>query len=119
MAKTLRYEYPGDEFAGAFVEVSGSWTRRELREWMRSDGDTFIDLLKRKVTAVNLCHITDPAQFSDDALDDLPNELFEWLVGVVSVVYVEVNRLGEASRRLALRMLETETQAAESPPQTN
>ena len=115
MSDTVRFTYEEPPFADNFVEFSASWTRRETREFAELNGDAWLALIARKMTACKLDSITAPAQLTPDAIDDMDVRLFRWLTTAATAAYVQVNRLGEAaaSRLSATFAAATQTETAD------
>lgn len=96
----MRFEFDGPEYPGAFVEFSSRWTRREVREFWRTDLDEAeqFALIVSKVTACDLGGVT---ALTVDTIDDLDVLLFRFIVDASVLAVAELARLGEAvGRRL-------------------
>lgn len=94
---TLRFKYEGEPFADDFVEFTDSWTRRETRQFIELDGADWLRMVAQKVIAVRMGAVTDPAQLTDEAFEDMDIRLYRWFAMAASAAYVQVNRLGEAA----------------------
>ncbi len=101
----LRYycDIPGLE--DNWVEVSEVWTLREVRAMLAATGDEYYDLLHGKIEA---CHIerlggeaiTDPADITDEALEDVDLRLVDFLGGALPRAVEHLRSLGPTSGRL-------------------
>lgn len=88
-----------------WVEFGDVWSRRELREYIKLKGDEFVELWRRKVTAVNLVTvegevITDPMQVHA-RLDDLDIRMMSFATDAGVDAVAHLMTLGEANRRLS------------------
>ena len=100
----MRFEYEGDEFPGAFVEISDAWSIGQRRAFLELKGAEWLDLWRSKVVALHLPAIEGeqldaPDQLTQDGLDRLDVRLFAWLEAAIVLTVRELANLGEAQRR--------------------
>ena len=100
----MRFAYEGDEFPGAFVEVSDSWSIGQRRRFLQATGEEWLGLWRSKIAALHLPAlegdpIDDPEQITQDGLDRLDVRLFAWLEAAIILTVRELANLGEAQRR--------------------
>ena len=80
----------------AWVEVSESWSRNDLRRATTAEGTEFLALLARKVTACYLPDgtgwiVTEPARLAEEELlDDLDGRLVSFLAQALVMAAAEV-----------------------------
>jgi len=120
----MRYYCDMDGLGDNWIEVSPSWTRREVREMHEAEGPEFMDIWRRKVTA---CHlekqdgepITDPSIVTEDVLDDLDLRLLGFVGGVLSQATLDLRTLGNVSGRLSSNGKEPTMKPARPQPERN
>lgn len=100
----MRFEYEGDEFPGAFVEVSDAWSIGQRRAFLELKGDDWLALWRKKIVALHLPALEgepldDSEQVTQDGLDRLDVRLFAWLEAAIVLTVRELADLGEAQRR--------------------
>lgn len=113
--------YDAEEF-GAFVEMSDTWTRAEMRAFANRNGDEFWALLVSKITGVCIPvidgePITDPAALADDSVfDGVDIRLWQWFQNIPLAHVGHITKLGEA---LGLALFSTrETTPTQTTPTT-
>jgi hypothetical protein len=86
-----------------WIDISEQWTRREFREMLDANGDELLAILHAKATA---CHIeagdtviTDVADLTEDALDDIDLRLVGFIGGILVHAGVRLRELGNVSAR--------------------
>lgn len=95
-----------DGFADNWVELSESWTRREVKELDRSGVEAVLDSLRRKATA---CHIVlsdgstidDVDMLTEDNLDDADQQVWGFILGCQFRAVGALQALGNFSVRLS------------------
>jgi len=119
----MRYEC--NDFPGAFVEFSQSWTRGELKRAI-DDKTTVAEswaIGVSKVVALNIPTVdgeplTDPSllakEYDAPVYDDIDMRLFRWLSAVMYKAAIDATRLGETLAVALWRGTETATTA--NPP---
>ena len=100
----MRFDFEGEEFPGAFVEISDAWSIGQRRAFLELKGAEWLDLWRSKVVALHLPAlegepIDDPAEITQDGLDRLDVRLFAWLEAAIILTVRELGSLGEAQRR--------------------
>jgi hypothetical protein len=89
-----------------FIELSDSWSRKEVRSFWELKDDVYLALLQSKLIACHLARpgdtpITEPVAFTAEVLDTLDWRIVRW-ASTVPVAHVQaLGELGEAlGRRL-------------------
>lgn len=102
----MRYSPEDEALAHNFVEYSDSWTRGETKTAYNKVGSEFLDLLKRKITAIHLdClegePITDAAALTEDDLDRIDVRVYTWF----SMTWVaHLNNLADLGNALGRKL---------------
>lgn len=102
---TIRVECSTEGLESNWIEVSDVWTRAELRDYTSLKGELFVELWRRKVTAVNLVTaagevINDPAAVHD-RLDDFDLRLLGFITAALIEAISYLLVLGELNKRLS------------------
>jgi hypothetical protein len=119
----MKYTCDLPELKECFIELSDSWTRKEVRSFWEFEGPAYLALVLSKLTAVHLVRpgqepITEPVEFSAAVLDELDMRLVRWVSSVPVKHVSELGSLGEACGRRLFASTETnlETESAAPTP---
>lgn len=87
-----------------FVEFTDVWSRRDIRTFAETSGSGYFQFISAKITAVHLEDVNgqvvdDPSGITEDFVDNLRWEVFQWFSSAPSLVMRQVMNLGEATRR--------------------
>lgn len=115
----MRLQCPIEGFEQCYVEISDRWTRREIREFRTARTEDAVGILTAKIIAVYLeCadgnHITEPAQMTEERLDEVDARVYLWLPGALLGGLRELESLG-----FLAGLQRSATTAATSTPTTN
>lgn len=96
----IRRECPIEGYTDNFVEVTDKWTRGEVRAYWRESGEKFLEIYRKKITAVHLTveggePITQPAAIQDEQVDGVDYVVWRWFGQAFQEAVNEVQRLGE------------------------
>ena len=100
----VRVECTTEGLEENWIEVSDFWTRAELSAYVKTSGDDFIALWRRKVTACHLVTgdlVVDDPLLVHEQLDGLDIRLMRFLTGAVTEATNYLLSLGEANKRLS------------------
>lgn len=95
----MRLQCNIDGFTDCYVEVSDRWTRKEIRDFHTTRLEDAAQLIQRKITAIYLTcadgeHITAPSMLTEERLDQVDAQVFNWLPGALMVGLRELENLG-------------------------
>jgi hypothetical protein len=98
-----KFVCPVETYEDCFIEISDQWSRADVRNFSRSSGEEYIELVKSKVTAIHIRTfngvIDSPAKFTEKNLDAVYWPVFSWLMTTPGRTVQETLNLGEAIRR--------------------
>jgi hypothetical protein len=104
----MRYECDEPGYEANFVEFSRAWTRKERADYIALQGDDWLALVGRKITACHLDCVSGPPithghKLTQNAVDDAIDAIvWDWFSAVLLRFRVEMGQLGEALRRRSL-----------------
>ena len=101
----VRFDVNIEGLGHCWVEVSESWTRREVHELNDANEEQLLAYLQRKLTA---CHLerpgqeplTNPAQIDAEAIDEIDLRLIDFLGTVLVQATAHLRSLGPLAGRL-------------------
>ena len=109
MEKTKRYDCEMPGWEENFIEVSTRWSRGDKANFWnleQKDDDVWSELvLHKKIVSLKLErtdgeHLTEPSGFNAEMLrDTLPDEITTWLYHKIAGLILELDHLGEETRR--------------------
>lgn len=93
-------------FTDNWIELSESWTRREVKELDGSNVGEVLAILRRKAMACNILlsdgtAITDPQRLAEDALEDCDQQVWGFILGCQFRAVAALQALGNFSVRLS------------------
>jgi hypothetical protein len=94
----MRYEYA----ESAYVELSDSWTRREVREFMEADGEGSLLMLKSHIVSICLPGIASAEDITEEAIDEMDWQLWRWFSALPVAHLNSLYELGEKKRQQLL-----------------
>ena len=105
----MRMQCPVETYTDNYVIFDERWTRGEIRQFGGNSAQT-VELMRNKIIELNI-RLTNgvlnaPSQISEEALDDMQWEVFQWFVTLPQLVVRGVLDLGEAVRRQSLHIVE-------------
>lgn len=102
----MRRYCPVETYADNYVEFSESWSRADIRDFAKTTR-VMIEIMQRKITDINL-RLTDgtviisPDDITEENLDKMQWEVFQWFIVLPQLVVKEILDLGEAVRHQLL-----------------
>ena len=105
-----------------FIELSDSWSRREVRDFYQFKDTEYLALLQSKLVACHLARpgaepLTEPVAFDADVMDTLDMRIVHWVAGVPVAHVAGLGNLGEAPWARLFVSIETKTDQASSAQQ--
>lgn len=101
----MRVYCPVETYTDNYVEFSEVWSRADIRRFGGSS-ETMLEQLQGKITAVNVRLLDgvleSPADITEETLDRMQWEVFQWFIVQPQLVVREILNLGEAVRRQSL-----------------
>lgn len=114
----MRMYCPVEGYADSYVEFTDYWSRADIRKFARPGPGESLDVIRSKVTAVHVKlmdgEATSAEDITEDTLDRMQWEVFQWFMTVPQLVVKTVLDLGEETRRQLLLTLEDSQNSAES-----
>ncbi len=109
---------PIEGFTECYFALQEVWTRGDFRDYYRLEGEDFIALYRRKVSAIYLATvdggaIEDPNEMTNERLDGIDYILWRWFGAAFREGVLEAQRLGEEIAQQSL--LSTEEKADSAP----
>lgn len=104
-----------------FIEMSDSWSRKEVRVLWDLQGAEYMALLQSKLISCRLTRpgdepLTEPTAFLEEVADTLDWRIWRWLSSVPTKHVQSVGELGEASGRRLFVSTETNSEPASDAP---
>lgn len=99
--------------------IATFWTRGDFRDYYRLQDDKFLEVYRRKVTAIYLetadgDAIETPAEMTDERLDQVDYVLWRWFGTAFREALLEMQRLGEAKAQQSFPSTEEKNGSAQS-----
>ncbi len=95
----MRLQCNIEGFEQCYIELSDRWTRRELRDFYTTRVDDAAGLIQKKITAIHIeCadgeHITTADQLTEERLEQVDVQVYNWLPGAIMMGLRELENLG-------------------------
>lgn len=119
----LRYECEDPEFAGAYVEFTRSWTRRETREAWANENEDLVEFIATKIISIYLPavdpekSINSPEGITVDSMDDLDTRLYTWFITAWVKCMSDLTDLGNALGRTLYGISDTPAKTTKATPE--
>ena len=116
----MRKYCPVETYTDNYVDYDERWTRSDIRRF-GSSSTVMVELMQSKVVDLNIRLmdgvLTSPAEITEETLDRMQWEVFQWFVVQPQLVVKEILDLGEAVRHQLLRTPEEslDTEDSTSP----
>lgn len=98
-----------ETYTDNYVDYDERWTRSDIRQF-GSSSTVMVELMQKKITDISIRLIdgvlTSPADITEENLDRMQWEVFQWFIIQPQLVVREVLDLGEAVRRQSLLISE-------------
>lgn len=109
-------------FEDNYIELSDTWTRREVRDFYQFNGADYLALIAKKVVTCHLVcpggePIVDGSGFTDDGLDRIDYRVYGWVVDLPVKHVADLGELSLACGRRLFVTTETKTTQAVADPQ--
>jgi len=105
----MRRYCPVETYTDNYVEFDERWTRGEIKQFGGTSAQT-VELMRNKIVELNVRLVNGvlsaPDQITEESLDNMQWEVFQWFISLPTLVVREVLDLGEAVRRQSLLILE-------------
>lgn len=105
----MRVQCPVETYTDNYVEYDERWSRAEVRRFGNNSAD-MIELMQRKITSIHIRlldgEINSATEVTEEALDNMQWEVFQWFVVQPQMVLKEILNLGEAVRHQSSRTAE-------------
>lgn len=106
----MRKYCPVETYTDNYVDYDERWSRSDIRRFGSGGSALMIEQMREKITAVNvklLDGVLDsPADITEETLDRMQWEVFQWFIIQPQLVVKEILDLGEAVRRQSLHTFE-------------
>jgi hypothetical protein len=100
---------PVETYTDNYVDFDERWSRADIKSFGSSSANT-VALMRNKIIALNVRLMNGvldaPDQITEETLDDMQWEVFQWFVTLPQLVVRGVLDLGEAVRRQSLHIVE-------------
>ena len=119
----MRKYCPVETYTDNYVEFDERWSRADIRRFGGSSA-AMIEQLQDKVVDINIRLLdgvlSAPADITEETLDRMQWEVFQWFIVQPQLVVREILDLGEQVRRESLRMPEEslDTEDSQKPQLT-
>jgi len=105
----MRMQCPVETYTDNYVDFDERWSRADIKSFGSSSANT-VALMRNKIIALNVRLMNGvldaPDQITEETLDDMQWEVFQWFVTLPQLVVRGVLDLGEAVRRQSLHIVE-------------
>lgn len=102
----MRRYCPVETYTDNYVEFSEVWSRADIRRFGK-DSNVMLEIMQDKIVDVNIRLLDDSkifaaSQITEETLDNMQWEVFQWFIVQPQLVVREILDLGEAVRRQSL-----------------
>lgn len=114
----MRLQCPVETYTDNYVEFDERWSRAEVKKFISRNSLSMIETLQSKVTALHVRYqdggvLDSPKDITEENLDRMQWEVFQWFITLPQVVMSGILDLGNAVRR---QLLDTSEDSPDTEP---